>query len=677
MTRFSGPAVPPLLIAAAVSFIAVNAYAQDQQNQTSQNQGTRFILGEVTEIVISGNQRGDRAEIPGSVDLLNRDQLRDEHVNLTMDLFKKVPGVSFYRFNQGIISADITIRGFNAEGTAPSTKLLIDGIPSNLHVGVPEMDALFPIEIDNIEVVKGTNDPRYGLMNIAGNINMTSRRDVATEFEVLGGSFNTTEVQAYHGAESGALSQHYFVGHRRTDGYRDNSGLDKTALSGKWFYDVSDNLNIGLIARYSDFSADAPGYLSREEARATPTRSYAFSATDGGDKTTQHLSLHADYALNQQWRWNTKLYLQNFERHRWVRFTAQDAQQERYEDEDQRGLISTLSWRPSEHRLVNFGVDYNTQDNLHQRLSSNNRQRTGQVLRNHQFDFDVLGGYLQWQEDITTRLRLITGLRADRLYGDFVDRNSGARRDIMDYGTIWQPKVSALYQLTDRMDLFANAGRSFQTGIGAGAYAAPGDDLNVSVNDGWDVGVSYQPIDALSMRLSRWRQTASDEVVAKPDGSGDFENAGETARDGWELAIRLWPSEALSIWGSYSLQEAVLTDPGPANAALRGNELDHIPAYTASLGLEYRYEQWKATLFTSMQGDYELDSSNDRGRYGDYVLTDLTLLRTMSWGSISFRVNNVFDRYYEYAWHDVFFSGENLFSPGVERSFDVALAWRF
>ncbi|EPX61704.1 TonB-dependent receptor [Cystobacter fuscus DSM 2262] len=39
------------------------------------------------------------------------------------------------------------------------TRLLIDGIASNLHIGVSDLKSVFPLEIERMEVVKGTNAP--------------------------------------------------------------------------------------------------------------------------------------------------------------------------------------------------------------------------------------------------------------------------------------------------------------------------------------------------------------------------------------------------------------------------------------------------------------------------------------------------------------------------------------
>ena len=47
--------------------------------------------------------------LAGSVDSISREELAQSHINNTMELFTKVPGVYFARYNQGIINTDIGI----------------------------------------------------------------------------------------------------------------------------------------------------------------------------------------------------------------------------------------------------------------------------------------------------------------------------------------------------------------------------------------------------------------------------------------------------------------------------------------------------------------------------------------------------------------------------------------
>lgn len=636
--------------------------------EASKDRDSSMRIGEEV-IVVGKSNEIQEVELSGTQDLLARDQLENEHVNFTADLFKKIPGVYFSRFNQGIISANIAMRGFDGEGSSPHSKLLIDGIPSNLHVGYPEMDALFPMEIDHVEVVKGTFDPRFGLHNVAGNVQMYSRQPGDDkELELMYGSFDTYEAQGYYADEGQNFSQGYFLGTRKTAGYRDHSDLEKTTLSGKWFYDVSENVNLGLVARHFTYEADAPGYLTKILAHQDPTSSAAFSNTDGGEKTTDHLSLHLNYQVSDDVEWIVKAYHQSFDRHRWVKFTAISNQQERVEDEKQNGFVTVLSWKFHSDWLIQWGMDYEAQDNLHQRFVSNERRR-GSVSRNHQFDFNHYGSYIQVEHQLTEKLQWNAGARVNRYTGEFTNLVNNQKRDINDYGSLTQPAAGFNYQVTSIMSLFANWGRTYQIGSGISAYALPGKDVEASENTGNEVGFQLTPKIPVELRFSLWQQNASNELTAKPDGSGDFENVGETERDGWELLLSWQPAETWYLWASYTRQEAILAEPGVTNAAIKGNWLNHIPEYSAALGVDYQINSnWKLSLFNTTQSDSYVSNNNSLGKYGEYSLTELRIGFATGNHDINLQITNLFDDYYEYVWFDT----ETLHSPGDGRAANIS-----
>lgn len=159
-------------------------------------------------------------------------------VNYSWELFSRAPGVMLTEFNQGTTSGKISFRGFNGEGEVNAVKLLIDGIPSNSNDGnMPFMDMIFPMELDSIEVVRGTSDARYGLNNIAGNVNMLTRTGGDySKARIRFGSFNTQETQLAKGMQSSNWTQNYFFAYQTSDGYRDHSQADRFSMSGKWFY---------------------------------------------------------------------------------------------------------------------------------------------------------------------------------------------------------------------------------------------------------------------------------------------------------------------------------------------------------------------------------------------------------------------------------------------------------
>ena len=647
---------------------SVQSYAEPAQEKDS-----TLYIGEVIEVIAKQN-KVEQAQLVGSVDIITRDQLQNEHVNVTFDLLKKIPGVYFSRFNQGIISTDIAMRGFNAEGSMPHTKLLIDGIPSNLHVGLNEMDALFPMEVEWMEVVKGNHDARYGLHNLAGNINMHSRRDDAKEIEMLVGSFNTLEGQGYFGDVQDNFSQHYFVGARKTEGYREHADLEKHTFAGKWFYQPSEQTDIGLVTRYFDYEADAPGYLTEEVAKSDPTHSADYAQDDSGDKQTRHISAHVDHKMNDDLSFGVKTYWQQFDRHRHVRYSAKSLQQERLEKDQQLGLISTLSYHINNDWLLTAGLDYQAQENSNQRFVTEKKSRVKQT-RFWDFNYNNYGGFTQLQYQ-GEQFLISGGLRGDGFSGDFTNRLSGETKDINDNGMTLQPKLNVLYEVIPSLNVFANYGVSFQAPTGSKAYISDvNDDYDLSKNYGYEAGVKWQPLQWLDTRLSIWQQDAKDELTQKTDGSGDFENLGKTQRNGWDLGFSAYLDDTWSAFGSYTRQEAKLVAPGEKQLSSKGNWLRGVPEYTATLGIIYQpIEVAKISLYGHFQGDYYVSNVVQNKQYGDYSIIDLAFNYDLGWGNAGLRINNLFDSYHEYVY---LVGDETIHSPSDGRAVNVSLSYRF
>ncbi len=344
---------------------------ESKKNQPSDN--TAFELGEV--LVSPGLTSGlskklHSRDISSSVDIMNADKIQNQNVLTSYDLFQRMPGVQITQFNQGITTGKLSFRGFNGEGNINGVKLLIDGIPSNTNDGnMPFIDALFPLDIESIEVVRGTNDPRYGLHAIAGNANVsTALGGNYLKGRTSYGSFNTHDIQTGAGYEKNGFTQNYSVSYRSTDGYRDHATSDKKSFSGKWFYaPESKKYKVGLIARWSDAIAQEPGYLTLAQSRANPTQSMPHNASDGGTRDVGQLSGHLDVNLKDNLFWSTKSYANIYNDQRFVRFSQNVRQQERDGNELQYGGTTSLTYSPKIAWLNDFsletGLDTQLQDN--------------------------------------------------------------------------------------------------------------------------------------------------------------------------------------------------------------------------------------------------------------------------------------------------------------------------
>ena len=202
-----------------------------------------------------------------SVDVLGGDMVEDKNVMNSWELLGRMPGIQLTETRQGAESGKATFRAFNGEGYINGIKTLIDGVPSNVNSGNQRfIDMISPLDVGYIEVVRGTNDPRYGLHNIGGNINFVTRQGGNyTDGRLTYGSFNTREVQIAVGREQGNFAQNYSLSRQDSDGYRDHDESSKYSLGGKWFFtDDSGVFKAGVIARLHHHEAEEPGFLTAE-----------------------------------------------------------------------------------------------------------------------------------------------------------------------------------------------------------------------------------------------------------------------------------------------------------------------------------------------------------------------------------------------------------------------------
>ncbi|MCO8166796.1 TonB-dependent receptor [Pseudomonas sp. 21LCFQ02] len=674
----------PLLISALFALSPLNQALADASTAGA----SLVTLGAVT---VTGDQAGPLASrsILSSVDVVGADLLEKQPVQYSWELFNKVPGVMLTQFNQGTTSGKLSFRGFNGEGEVNAVKLLIDGIPSNTNDGnMPFIDMVFPLEIDSIEVVRGTNDPRYGLHNIAGNATINTRQGGNDgKLRVRYGNFDTREVQLVKGIESGNWSQNYAISYQGSNGYRSHADAERMSFAGKWFYTADDGAwRAGLIARHYKVDADEAGYLSRTDSRDRPRQSYANNATDTGEREMNQLSLHLDASLTEDLSWATKAYVNTFEDRRWTQYWRTSAQQERYSDETQYGALSSLTWRPQVDVLHGFalegGAEVQRQENQSLRYRTLLRSRTAQT-RDQQFDLNIYGAYVQAVIEPIESLKIIPAYRVDKLYGGYVNGLSGEHADVNDYGLIRQPKISVVWSPWEQASLYANWGRSYQVGVGSAAYrlATQADDLKPSINDGWETGIKFRPAAWIDGRIAYWEQKASDEVQRKlNDAVGDAENVGQTLRKGWDVQVNLYPTETTSLWLAYSRQFSEILKPNPNLPASKGQEMDHVPHHLYSAGSTWQVTpKLQLSAWANGQSDYYLERTNSTGTFGAYTLFNLgasyQITPTLS---VDLQAKNITDRYYEYAWYDDSAGvRQSLHAPGDARSLYAGLTLDF
>ncbi|MBB4598778.1 iron complex outermembrane receptor protein [Xanthomonas arboricola] len=673
------------ILAAAVGAVLLLPEARAQSSDSA------LTLGKV-DVHQHGEGQLTAHQVLTSVDVLGADQIEDKNVSYSWELLGQMPGIQLTETRQGAESGKVSFRAFNGEGYLNAIKTLIDGIPSNVNSGNQRfIDMLFPLEINYIEVVRGTNDPRYGLHNIGGNINFGTRQGGSyTDARLTYGSFNTRDAQLAVGRERDGFAQNYFVGVQASDGYRDHDTSSKYSLGGKWFYgNLDDGMRIGLTARVYHNQADEPGFMTAAEMQADRRSSDLRNRNDGDDRDMRQFGVHLDLKLADGLFFGTKLYSNRYHDDRRVTFsdlpTGNAPRQRRIWDETQVGMLNTLTWRSSDTLTLEGGINYEHQDNAYRRERFSYAEPTdfnatpARIQNDDHHTFDNWGAYVQAIYQPTEALKIVPAYRVDRFDGD-TRLPGGVRAPLQRYGTIEQPKLSLVYAFTPTTNVYANWGRSFQvlTGSTAPAYLTAGQaDVGPSTNTGVELGMKFSPFQGGQARIAVWQQDAANEVSNMP-ATGTTVTLGKTRRRGVDAQINAQLGDRWTLWASHAYQEAKIErDDRDASVSLVGREVAATPRYISNVGVEYRPT---AALRLGMQGraqgDYYLEERNLAGKYGGFATLDLTARYSINpaW-SVDLQVRNATGREYAYVWYDSFFwtQAQPMFSPAAGRQLYLGL----
>ncbi|MBS0365699.1 MAG: TonB-dependent receptor [Proteobacteria bacterium] len=146
------------------------------------------------EVIVHARRRAERIQdIPVSVTAVSGEELRRESAELLQDVGRDVPNVRMVSSPQSVSALDVTMRGQTVNRSAimfdPAVGLYVDGV--YIANGQGSMATL--LDIDSVEVVRGSQGTLFGRNNTGGSISLNSRRPdfagMAAELAVGGGEY--------------------------------------------------------------------------------------------------------------------------------------------------------------------------------------------------------------------------------------------------------------------------------------------------------------------------------------------------------------------------------------------------------------------------------------------------------------------------------------------------------
>ena len=209
-----------------------------------------------------------------------------------------------------------------------------------------------------------------------------------------------------------------------------------------------------------------------------------------------------------------------------------------------------------------------------------------------------LGLFAQTSLEFTPELRAVLGLRADRLQArvNAVSRpaNGGSAGD-----TQLSPKLTVVWAVTPKTELFVNTGRGFHSNDARGMTAradprtgGPVDPVPVLVAlTGAEVGLRTEAVRGLQSSVSIWGLRSASELVYIGD-AGATEASQGSRRRGIEFSNRWQPLPWLLLDADFAFSHARLNDGSRIPNAIdrvasMAGTLKNLDGWTASL--QWRY----------------------------------------------------------------------------------------
>lgn len=684
--------------------------------QTKKESNDTLHIRSLPDVTVVGrNSKSDYQQMPEIVGtniyagkknaLIVLDNVQGNVVSNTMrQVLAKVPGIHIWESDPSGIQIGIAARGlspnrsweFNVRQNGYDIAADPFGYPEAYYN--PQLQA-----VQRIEIVRGQGSLQYG-PQFGGLVNYILRNgseiNKPFEFETQqtvgsNGLFNSYNAV---GGKKGKTHYYTFFDHRNGDGWRENSRYYTNAGYGTVTYNFTTKFSLTAEVMRSHIRSQQPGGLT--DAQIKQDAQQSFRSRNWFDITWTTPALIANYKINENTRWNTKLFGTIGDRNS-VGFlqsiTAKDSINP-----------ATLSYN---NRVVNldqyrnYGLESRIITDYHlgkmkNTLSSGIRLYTGTTTRQADgkgttgsgYDVSVTGNYPRditfkssnvaaFAENIFSindKFLIIPGIRYEWLEGSSSGRNgytSGGAEIILQNITRGRSFVLAgigtEYHITKATEVYANISQAYRPIQFANLQAPPTTDVvdpDLKDAKGYNIDLGYRgkvknflQFDVSGFYLQYDNRVGTVTVSGTPSYRL-VTNVGSSTSKGFEGYVEFNPIRAfgksqhgdLIIFGSYGYTDAKYSgDHKDANT--KGKKVENAPTNIFRGGVTGGYKGFLLTAQISSVGETFSDANNtiatsangNTGLIPSYTVTDFTAKYKFSKGlNLKAGINNLFDERY-------------------------------
>lgn len=668
----------------------------------SETRALRIILtpaGVLETITVTPTRSDLRlGDVPSSMSVLGREELRQSPAVLADDVLRRVPSFSLFRRTSSM-AAHPTAQGVSLRGIGPSgvsrTLVLVDGVPANDPFGGWVYWSRIALEhAERVEVVEGASSNLYGNYALGGVVNIVQAPATPRTLSVRAqsGSLNTHAVDAFGSHASGRVGLSVDAGYFTTDGYTpvvavnpagvaergrvdNNVSLEVRRANAR--LDITSSPRVRSVWRVGVFGEDRnngkhstfTGTPEQNETNwvsasgsvigelSSRTQLQATVAMGTGTLRSNFLAVPAATPARSIGRMTLD---------QRVPVTSYTGMVQARIDAGRHAITVGGDWRWVEGDSEEDALDAQTGTTVTLRRVSGGTQQG-------------IGAFLQDVFTPIAALTLTAGARVDywRTYnGHNLEQSvpSGANTAAHNPAlpersdTVVSPRVAAMYRLSDRVSVWGNVGAGFRSPTLNELYRQfrVGTVLTLANNQlgperlwGHELGLQVQ-WRTLAWRTNWFESRMTDpisNVTISTSGANvtqQRQNLGATRVSGVQTTIDYRVGSSWKVSAAYIHQRSKVTE-NPTNAALVGKWLAQVPRDRASVSLQFSDPRFvTASVDVSTMGRQFDDDLNvrtvpglaDAGLPG-YTTVSMTLRRTLGGRLEAFvSAQNLLDREY-------------------------------
>ena len=511
----------------------------------------------------------DASTLPAATTIIDQATIdRTSYHGQTVDLLRRVPGLSTHSNGQGDIGNPFKLRGFETRVHGADVAVYVDGVSQSLPStavgshGLLDLNWLTPEMIERIEVIEGPFSALYGDQNRAGAINIITRRSAPSSLSVRLGSNGLRSLAGTSDFHRNNIDLLLIADVQHSDGYRANSALTRRNGLAKLTVTTAQSL-WSMRANIDSAQWQAPGWFTLESLRAgqfNPRQRNPTTPPLWGDGQRLSWVFTRDPREGDEGL-HTTVFDEHWQKQRALAGTAATI---RVNDDDRWIEGGRLVYNAVINRRANVTIGSEARRDVGSASAPDylnaSHQPTGLYYMDQWLDLRSYGAFIQSNYLLTDQLKIVGGVRADGLNATVINRQFPAASLHHSPHHVVTPRLGVVWSATPGLALYANQGEGFRTpaatelsptsrlgGLGQIGGSA-NSRLGMSTVRSRDVGFDWTPDVIWSIAGNYYITRNRGEIASGADGR--FAAIGDTTRQGWQASIQMHPSSSVTLYSS-------------------------------------------------------------------------------------------------------------------------------